>query len=93
MKKKFNNFGRSMENMFRKDSLKFHGTNYDNWKENIKTHLVCMGLRYEILRKSTKIIIVKKDLETCSEAERDHFMCDLRAKEALLIKLPKIEYS
>ena len=84
---------RSMENMFKKDSLKFNGTNYDGWKENIKTHLLCMGLGYQILTKLEKIIIAEKDLEICTEEERDLFMCDMRAREVLLIALTKIEYN
>ena len=62
--------------MFRKDSLKFDGINYYSWKEKIKIHLFGMGPRYWILTKTMKIIIEEKDLETCTEVERDHFMCD-----------------
>ena len=82
-----------MANMFRKDSLKFDGTNYDSWKEKMKTHLLCMGLGYWILTKSEKIVIVEKDLETCNEVERDLFMCDMRDREALLSAPLEIEYN
>ena len=71
LKKKFNKFGRSMLNMFKKDSLNFDGRNYDSWKENMKTHLLCMGLGYWILTKSAKTIIAKKDLKTCTKEERE----------------------
>ena len=40
-----------------------------------------------------KIIIVESALENCIEKEREIFMCDMRAREALLSALPKIEYN
>lgn len=80
-------------NMFRKDSPKFDGINYGSQKEKMKTHLLCMGLRYWILTKLVKTIIKEKDLEACTEEKRDLFMCDMRDREALLIVLPKIEYN
>ena len=57
--------------IFKKDSLKFDGTNYDSWKEKMKTHLLCMGLGYWILTKLEKTIIDEKDLETCTKEEID----------------------
>ena len=57
MKIRFNGFGRSMENMFRKDSPRFDGANYDSWKEKMKTHLLCMGPRYWLLTKAKKAIV------------------------------------
>ena len=59
----------------------------------MKTHLLCMGPRYWILIKSEKTIISKKDLEICTKVERDIFMCDMTAREALLTALPKIDYN
>ena len=59
----------------------------------MKILLLCMGLEYWILTKSKKTIIEEKDLETCIEAERDIFMWHMRAREALLTTLPKIEYN
>ena len=79
-----------MENIFRKDILKFDGTNYDSWKEKMKAQLLCMGRGYWIFKKLEKIIIAKNDLETCTKAKRDFFMCDMRAREELLTILPKI---
>ena len=32
-------------------------------------------------------------MESCTEEERDLFMCNMRAREALLTTLPKIEYN
>ena len=69
-----------MVNLFRKDSPRFDGSNYDSWKEKMKTHLVCMGLGYWILTKSQKTIIEEEHLEGCSEEERDLFMCNMRAR-------------
>ena len=63
-----------MGSMFRKDSLKFDGTNYDSQKEKMKTHLLCMGLGYWILKKLEKTIITKMDLEVFIEAKRHLFM-------------------
>ena len=59
----------------------------------MKTHLLCMGPGYWILSKSEKTIIEEKYLESFSKVERDLFMCDMRASEALLSTLPKIEYN
>ena len=59
----------------------------------MKTHFLCMGLGYWILTKLVKTIIVEKDLEICIKAERDLFMCDMRAREALLTVLFEIEYN
>ena len=44
-----------MENMFRKDSLKFDGTNYDNWKEKDEETSIMYGpgiLALDKIRKS-----------------------------------------
>ena len=82
-----------MEKMFTKDSPKFDGKNYDSWKGKMKTHLLCMGPGFWILTKSSKTIIAEKDLKTCTKEERDLFICDMRAREALLFALPKIEYN
>ena len=70
LKIKFNKLGRSMVNLFRKDSL----------KEKMKTHLLCMGLGYWILTKSKTKIIEEEKLEECSEDERDLFMCNMRER-------------
>ena len=40
-----------------------------------------------------KTIIEEKDLEICTEEKRDFFMCDMRAREALLTTLLEIEYN
>lgn len=62
-----------MENMLRKDSLKFNGTNYDRWNEKMKIHLLCMDPEYWILTRSVKIIIAEKDLKNFTKVERDLF--------------------
>ena len=93
LKDKLNNLGRSMVNLFRKDSPRFDGANYDNWKEKMKTRLLCMGLGYLILTKIEKTIVEEGKLEECSEPKRDLFMCNMRAREALLSVLPYNEYS
>lgn len=82
-----------MEKIFRKYSLNFDGTNYDSWKENMKTRLLWVGPGYWILTKLEKIIIAKSDLQTCPEDERELFMCNMRAREALLSALPELEYN
>ena len=63
-----------MENLFRRESLKFDGTNYENWKDKIKTHLLCMGLGYWIVAKESKNIAKEDNLETCIEERREAFM-------------------
>ena len=59
----------------------------------MKIHLLCISPGYWILTKLKKTIIAKKDLEICTEVERDIFMSNMRAREALLTTLPKIEYN
>ena len=78
---------------FRKDSPKFDGVNYDSWKENMKTHFLCMALGYWMITKVDKEIIDENKLEECTEAERDLFMFNMRAREELLLALLKNEYS
>ena len=73
--------GDAWKMIFKNNIVKFDGTNYDSWKEMMKTHLLCMGLGYWILKKITKTIITKKDLETCTKVERDLFMCNMRARD------------
>ena len=76
-----------MVNLFREDSPRFDGTNYDSWKEKMMNNLLCMCLSYWILTKSEKTIVEEGNLEECSEVERDLFMCNMRAREALLLPL------
>ena len=52
-----------------------------------------MGPGYWILTKSKKKIIEEENLEGCSEDERNLFMCNMRAREALLSALPENKYS
>ena len=52
-----------------------------------------MGLGYWLLTKSEKKIIAERDLEICTEVERDIFMCDMRAREAPLAAHLEIEYN
>ena len=82
-----------MENMFRKESLKFDGTNFDNQKDKIKTHVLCMGPRYWLVTKVSKDIMKEENLESCTEKQREVFMCNIRAREAILSALPESEYS
>ena len=81
-----------MKNDFINDNPRFDGANYENWKEKMRTHLICMGLGSWLLKKSEKIIVKEGKLEECSEVERDLFMCNMRAREALLSALPENEY-
>ena len=82
-----------MENIFRKDCPKFDGKNYDKWKDKMKTHILCMGPGYWLLTKLEKKIVEEDKLENFTKEERDFFMCNIRAREALLSSLPENEYS
>ena len=59
----------------------------------MKTHVICMGLGYYILSRNDKKIVEERKLEECSEVERDLFMYNMWAREALLSALPKNECS
>lgn len=80
-----------MAGHFRKESPKFDGVNYDSWKEKTKTHFLCMGPGYWLMTRNGKKIVEESKLEDCSEA--DLFMCNLLAREALLLALLENEYS
>ena len=56
-----------MVNLFRKESPKFDGTNYDNWKDKMKTHLLCMGPGYWHVTKVSKDIVEEDNLESCTK--------------------------
>jgi hypothetical protein len=43
-----------MASHIRKDSMKFDGTNYDSWKEKIKSHFLFMGPRCWLISKNAK---------------------------------------
>ena len=59
----------------------------------MKTHLLCMGPGYWLVTKTMKTIVEEDDLEKCTEEYRDLFMCNIRAREAILSALPESEYS
>ena len=60
-----------MENLLRKESPKFDGTNYNSQKDKMKTHLLCMSLGQWLLTKLEKTIIDKENLENYTKEERD----------------------
>ena len=59
----------------------------------MKTHLLCMGPGYWLVTKTSKNIAEEDNLESCTEEQREVFMCNIRAREAILSALPKSEYS
>ena len=63
-----------MKNLFRKESLKFDGTNYDSQKDKMKTHLLCMGPRYWLVTKASKTFVEEDDLEKCTKEQRELFV-------------------
>ena len=77
---------------FRKESPKFDGINFDSWKQKIKVHLLCLGPGYWLITSKEKEVISEERLESCSNEERDIFMRNILAKEALLLALLENEY-
>ena len=63
-----------MENLFRKESPRFDGTNYDSWKDKMKTRLLCMGLGYWLVTKTSKNIVEEENLETIPR-NREKCLC------------------
>ena len=59
---------------YRKESPKFDGTNYDSYKEKIKSHFFCMGLGHLLITKNNKTLVEKDKIEGCSEAKRELFV-------------------
>ena len=82
-----------MENMFKLESPKFDGTNCNIQKDKMKTHLLCIGLTYWLIAKASKDIVEEDELESYIEEQREVFMCNIRAREVVLLALPKSEYS
>ena len=82
-----------MVNMFRKESPKFDGTNFDNQKDKMKTHLLCMGPGYWLPTKTSRIIIDEDNLETYTKEQRGVFMCNIRERKEILSTLPESDYS
>ena len=78
---------------FIKESSRFYGINYDNQKEKMKTHFLCMGLGYWLITKVAKTIISEDNLESCTKEQRDLFMCDMRARKAILSRLLENVYN
>ena len=56
--------------MFRKESPRFDGTNYDRQKDKMKTHLLYMGPGCWLVTKTSKNIADEDNLETCTEEQR-----------------------
>ena len=79
--------------MFKKESPKFDGTNYDSWKDNMKTHLVWKGLGYWLVTKAYKDIVQEDNIESFTKEHREVFMCNIRAREEILSTLAESEYS
>ena len=63
-----------MANMFRKESPKFNGTNYESQKDKMKTHVLCMGLGYWLVTKASKTIVEDNDHEKHNKEQRELFM-------------------
>ena len=79
-----------MVSMFRKESPKFDGTNYDSWKDKMKTHLLCIGLAYWLIAKESKDIVEEDELESYTKEQREVFMCNIRAREVVLLAHLKV---
>ena len=79
--------------MSRKESLKFNGTNYESWKNKMKTHLLCVGPGNWLVTKKSKKNLEEDDLKKCIEEQRDIFMCNIRTRKVVLSTLPKNEYN
>ena len=82
-----------MVNMFRKESPRFDCTNYDRWKDKMKNHLLCMGLGYWFVTKTSKNITEEDNLETYTKKQREVFMCNIREREEIFSALPESEYN
>ena len=78
-------------NLFRMESPKFDGTNYDSLNDKMKTHLLCMGPGYWLVTKTSKNIVEEENLETYNDEQREVFVCNIRTREEILSALPKSE--
>ena len=56
-----------MEKMFIKKCPKFEGTNYNSWKDKMKTYLLCMGPGYWLVIKVSKDIVEEDNLKSCTK--------------------------
>ena len=51
----------------------------------MKTHLLCMGPGYWLVTKASKNFTEEDILESCTEEQREVFMCNIRTREAILL--------
>jgi hypothetical protein len=69
---------------YRKESLRFYGTNYSIWKNRMECHLKCLSDAYYRITK-TKYNIPKNGPSTMDELREVEY--NIKAKEALLSAL------
>jgi len=73
---------------YKKDSLKFDGTNFNLWKSHMQCHLQSMGMQYWTMA-STKYTPPQNDLKNANEIT--YVENNLQTKEALLNALSDSE--
>ena len=80
---------------FRKESPKFDGENYLDWKKKMITHLQCVG--FEIFEIATQEVVIPslKDLakDDATNRQKETFTNNAIAKEALINVLSDSEFS
>lgn len=80
---------------FRKESPKFDGENYLDWKNKMIIHLQCVG--FDIFEIATQEVVIPslKDLsrDDATSKQKDTFIANAVAKEALISALFDSEFS
>lgn len=72
---------------YMKESPKFDGDNYDNWKNNMRTYLINMGIDYYLITKNEIDIKIESMLSWCTNEKNKLFQYNMIAREALIIVL------
>lgn len=68
----------------RKDSPKYDGMNYENWKNKTRNHTIYIGFEYWLITKIKEDIKIKDELESSIQVERKKFSCKMVDREDLI---------
>ena len=78
---------------YKKKSPKFHGENFDNWKNKMRTQLICMGIDHWMITKNEKQLVEEATLTSASDDDKKSFHCNMVPREALISALSESEFT
>lgn len=78
---------------YSKESTNFDPNNLDSWKNNMRKHMVCLGIDYWMITKKEEQIKPEDELDSATDEEKNMFSCNMVSREALISVLSKGEFS